>query len=182
MSTRGAIARPTTNGNWRGRYHHGDSYPTRLGRELFQLYHDTFDGDHEAMTTVLIGDHPAGWSTVIATYFPWPFDREAFTRAGYRGVMSDEQGLYPACYCHGERDEDERTLTCRCPDDTTGCGPESIEWAYVITPDALQVFSARPFGAHGLIAVVPWERDSAPDWQEAESRAVTGEIPEDLTL
>lgn len=181
MSTRGAIAVPTDTG-WQGRYHHSDAYPTRLGRELFALYHNAFAGDHAAMARVLIDDHPAGWSTVIATYFPRPFDREAFDRAGYRGVMSDEWGLYPECYCHGQRDEAEQTLTCRCPDDTTGCGPELIEWAYVITPDALQVFSARPFGVHRLIALVPWERDSAPDWQAAEVRALTGEIPDDLAL
>ncbi|GAA1110028.1 MULTISPECIES: hypothetical protein [Nocardiopsis] len=185
MSTRGAIAVPTDTG-WRGRYHHFDSRPAQLGHELLHLYHRTFDGDHEAMARVLIDDHPAGWANLIALYFPWPVDQEEFARVGYEGVMSDVWGRFPECYCHGQHneatDEAEQTLTCRCPDPDTDCGPEFIEWAYVITPQALRVFSSRPFGVHRLIALVPWQRDNAPDWQAAEVRAITGEIPEDLTL
>src|SRR5699024_5605018 len=50
VSTRGAIAIPNTNGKgWWGRYHHGDSFPTRLGAELFRLYQGSFGRDHEDM-------------------------------------------------------------------------------------------------------------------------------------
>src|SRR5699024_9216567 len=73
VSTRGAIAIPNTNGKgWWGRYHHGDSFPTRLGAELFRLYQGSFGRDHEDMAKVLVEDHTAGWSTIVQAYTPKP--------------------------------------------------------------------------------------------------------------
>lgn len=64
MGTRGAIARPTAAGGFEGRYHHWDSYPTGLGRSLFDVRKRFFGGDTEAMLKYLIDDHPAGWSSI----------------------------------------------------------------------------------------------------------------------
>jgi hypothetical protein len=57
MSTRGCIARVSGDG-FRGVYHHWDSYPTALGKDLFGLAQENDLGD---MLRELIDDHPAGW-------------------------------------------------------------------------------------------------------------------------
>jgi hypothetical protein len=68
MSTRGAIARPDGNGGFKGVYHHWDSYPSGLGKDLFELARGEFRGDQEAILKHLIDDHPAGWSTTTECY------------------------------------------------------------------------------------------------------------------
>ena len=75
MSTRGAIARGDAT-KWTGVYHHGDSYPTTLGRTLWALYHGHFRGDQDAMMNHLIDDHPAGWSTIVDRDFGLPVQRK----------------------------------------------------------------------------------------------------------
>ena len=79
MSTRACIARMDPTGAWAGRYHHTDGYPSGLGRQLWRLLRDIFDGNTDRMLRALIDDHPAGWSSL--------FDRQA------------------RCYCHGDRHE-----------------------------------------------------------------------------
>lgn len=186
MSTRGAIAVPTARGKgWWGRYHHYDSNPFQLGRELYRLYHTAFDRDHTAMVKTLIEDHPAGWSNIIRPYTPHVFERADFDHSGFRGLDDPEQDLYPACYCHGERSEDEDTLTCDCPDSAEGCGPLFIEWAYVLTRTGMFVLTSwhPEFGQaykHRLMALVDWDRPE-PDWEQAQRRAHLIDIP-DLTL
>lgn len=80
MSTRAAIARPTNEGEgaitFAGRYHHFDGYPSGLGAVLFDLYHGHFDRDLDKMLTVLIDDHPGGWSTVWGDFSMEPGYRE----------------------------------------------------------------------------------------------------------
>jgi hypothetical protein len=74
MSTRGSI------GRWVGGnpvrffsvYHHWDSYPSGLGKTLWDLYHGYFKEDLEAMLKVLIDDHPAGWSSINGADFNLP--------------------------------------------------------------------------------------------------------------
>lgn len=80
MSTRAAIARPNGDG-FLGRYHHWDGYPDGLGQALYELAQPNrnrnlmnlpptpWDGDVEKMLEVLIDQHPAGWSTIIAADF-----------------------------------------------------------------------------------------------------------------
>ena len=57
MSTRGCIARVHGDG-FRGAYNHWDSYPTQLGKRLFELAQEHDLGD---LLRELIDDHPAGW-------------------------------------------------------------------------------------------------------------------------
>lgn len=69
MSTRGAIARATGVGQFAGRYHHWDSYPSGLGATLHELYNGFFACDVRAMLRTLIDEHPAGWSTINGADF-----------------------------------------------------------------------------------------------------------------
>ncbi|MEV6820964.1 hypothetical protein AB0M72_19640 [Nocardiopsis dassonvillei] len=186
MSTRGAIALPNTTGKgWWGRYHHFDSYPTGLGAELFRLYHDTFDRDHEAMAQVLVKDHPAGWSTLIRSHSSRPFERGHFEHTGFRNLDDPDHDLYPQCYCHGRREETEQVLICRCPVAPKRCDPVFIEWAYVITPVGLLALTswhpdsgAGQAFVHRPMAFVDWDRETAPDWKRVERRAHLIDVPE----
>lgn len=174
MSERGAIAHPTADGGWWGRYHHHDSHPPRLGRSLWWLYHDTFSQDHTEMAWVLIDEHPAGWSDVVRPA-PGPFARAAFARAGYRSPHDHEWGTAPACYCHGHRPEGELALECACPVDTSSCDPWQIEWAYVLLTAGIFVLTswhpdpAQHRSEHRAVALAAWDR-SEPNWQAIEDR------------
>lgn len=64
MSTRSAIARPTGPATFEGVYHHWDGYPSGVGKTLFDAFNGHFAGDLDAMLTLLIDDHPGGWSTI----------------------------------------------------------------------------------------------------------------------
>jgi hypothetical protein len=128
------IARSYDSKTWRGRYHHFDSYPTGLGVALqYCLRH--FNGDIEKMLEYLIDQHPAGWSTIVGADFTLP--------AGFRTFM-DWQDLarphQPLCYCHGERNEPEFTITNE--DDT------DTEFAYVydLAASKLRILTKRPWG------------------------------------
>ncbi|GAB3726714.1 hypothetical protein [Nocardiopsis nanhaiensis] len=179
MSTRGAIACPTPGGGWIGRYHHFDAYPTGLGHELFRLYHDTFNGDHELMAQTLIDEHPAGWSTLIAPTTvdgDRPFTTEHFAYAGFQSHQDPLHGQFPQCYCHGQRCETADALICRCHlGETSGCAPLFIEWAYVITSSGLGVLTSHHPHAgsdaddrHRPVAFVGWSDN--PNWQVLEHR------------
>lgn len=65
MSTRAVIARwkPGTM-SWEGRYHHLDGYPSGLGATLHEIHRTVFGGNVDAMTDLLIVEHPGGWSTI----------------------------------------------------------------------------------------------------------------------
>jgi hypothetical protein len=102
MSTRGAIARKTSNGKpgepqtFVGRHHHWDSYPSGLGKALWGLYHGHFQRDLQAMLTVLVDDHPAGWSTICG--------KDVTKAPGFHEGLGDTT-TNPLCYCHGDRSE-----------------------------------------------------------------------------
>ncbi|MBI2851969.1 MAG: hypothetical protein HYX84_02530 [Chloroflexi bacterium] len=68
MSTRGAIARQKGD-TFEGRYHHWDSYPTGLGKALWDVYHEQFQDNLDEMLRVLIDEHPAGWSSIVGKDF-----------------------------------------------------------------------------------------------------------------
>lgn len=67
MSTRAVIAVYSNRelGQWRGAYHHFDGYPSGLGKALWQLYHEFYEGLLPAMIEMLIDAHPQGWSSIV---------------------------------------------------------------------------------------------------------------------
>ena len=73
MSTRSAIATIdadfATTGNFTGRYHHWDGYPSGLGSGLYKMmngqnYLGKTIGSRDAVAKFLLQDHPAGFSSV----------------------------------------------------------------------------------------------------------------------
>ena len=136
MATRGAIARLTCvlPLRWAGRYHHWDSYPDGLGRELWKLYHGPFGGDLDRMLQVLLDEHPAGWSS-LSGFDPAPSSpgtspglEQGLANALLTGDPLDpSRGSGLNCYCHGERQEEAWEVN---QDNASGSG---VEWAYVFT-------------------------------------------------
>ena len=64
MSTRGVIARWSKDGGFVGRYHHWDSYPSGLGKTLYEWAQRM---PLDRMLRLLLDEHPAGWSTIVGT-------------------------------------------------------------------------------------------------------------------
>lgn len=62
MSTRGCIAR-VEGDFWRGIYQHWDSYPTRLGKTIWERLHDGYQGNISQLLEDAIDKHPGGWSS-----------------------------------------------------------------------------------------------------------------------
>jgi hypothetical protein len=116
MSTRGCIARLQGDLNFKGVYHHWDSYPTALGKTLWELYHGFFKQDLELMLKTLIDNHPAGWSTIN--------DKDFNLKAGFI-EHSHGDSKQPECYCHGDRHEEAQEVTDK---NASGMG---CEYAYV---------------------------------------------------
>ena len=175
MSTRGVIARlvgaPSVDAplgaqspQFFGRYHHWDSYPSGLGQTLWELYHEQFQRNLEAMTRTLIDEHPAGWSTIngadfrLTAGFTEPVAGFAPTGNSVEGESqpvednsqkeaASSQGVRPECYCHGDRSETAWNVTEK---NAAGSG---CEWAYTFvrgdTPqhDIMVILSSfRPSG------------------------------------
>jgi hypothetical protein len=131
MSTNGIIARSTGEGTFKGRYHHWDSYPSGLGVALVELYRGHFKHDLTHMLTVLLDQHPAGWSTIVQKDFGL---KPGYTNVGSRpdGMSIEEFQNQPLnrrlqCYCHGARHEEDFLH-----DEKSDCG---AEWAYVFDED-----------------------------------------------
>ena len=118
MGTRGCIARSDNNGGFIGVYHHWDSYPSGLGKTLFNLYNNVFDKNLTNMLEYLIDNHPAGWSTINDSDFS---KTPGFGREG------------PNCYCHGDRSEQEWIVTEK---NASGSG---CEYAYVFDVDNVKM-------------------------------------------
>ncbi len=138
MSTRSAIARVNGDG-FKGVYHHWDGYPTGLGATLYQEAQKRPLG---ALLTLLIDEHPAGWSTINGADLSKP--------AGYLDVMAKAQAADvpdgekpPECYCHGGRSEEAAPVT-----HETDSG---MEWAYVFSEEAATMAvceRVEPDGGH----------------------------------
>lgn len=174
MATRGCIARKTASGI-EARYHHWDSYPSGLGAALFHLYQGHFQRDIEAMLSVLIDQHPAGWSTINDRDFSLTpgFSTFEFDAGVGRSFNSElyyqqleayektERARRPQCYCHGERHEEGHLYT-----SLPEARQSGVEFAYVIDPQTccMAVMSLRA-GEQRLIAEVDLNGDE-PDWDE----------------
>ena len=125
MSTRGCIARLQRRSplEFKGVYHHWDSYPSGLGRALFRLRRRDFKNDTNAMLSVLIDQHPAGWSTIIRRDFSLaPGFCGRRTPSVCEGIANEK----PECYCHGSRSEAAWAVT------QENAAESGVEYAYVI--------------------------------------------------
>ena len=126
MGTRGCIARVTKEG-FEGRYHHWDSYPSGLGKTLWDLYHNHFKHDLKAMLQTLIDEHHAGWSTICGKDFNL---KAGFTELTTKDINKQTKRYRkPQCYCHGSRHEKEWVVTEK---NASGSG---VEWTYAFNED-----------------------------------------------
>jgi hypothetical protein len=189
MSTRGIIARKTGRRSWEGVYHHFDSYPTCLGKTIWDMIHNEFNGNAEEFLKFAIDEHPAGWSHIM--------DGNIFTE----DFTKFEQGKQ--CYCHGylaERDgiSPDKSLLIRYPECNRDPQERYLnclfwEWIYVIDPkkntmtifcnyDTKRKFKVKDTGEDGTY----YEYDSTmfafkkvttvkldgpePDWEKIEDK------------
>lgn len=144
MSTRSVIARAEGDA-WAGRYHHHDGYPTGVGARLWEMLHNDFGGNVEAMLHVLVDMHPAGWSSVWGD-------------PGKPSGFGSPDGM--KCYCHGTRAEGAQLIT------ATGDDDGGAEWAYIFSPSVLTI--EKRFGSMWRFVGCYSVTGSEPDWQLAE--------------
>jgi hypothetical protein len=171
MSTRGAIAKPHGDG-WIGRYHHSDSYPSGLGATLWEAYHGPFKGDAKAMQRYFVDEEPIAWSCVVGADFSLP---PGWATGGPRSYRDRGDGETPSkpmiCTCQASAVKDAE------------CSPLFIEWAYVLTDEAMVIYQAKPAPykrtpkgevdpgyVHVLRHVIPWH-GAEPKWDALESEA-----------
>lgn len=167
MSTRSVIARKTARG-WTGRYHHNSGSPTDLGAELWRQIREEFKGDLGAMLSVLIDQHPAGWSSIFGAKWEhapgYTEDRVELRKKGRKRWGEIQQRAYRAqCFCHGDRKDEGWAIT-------KSQAHGDLEWAYVIDEAArtLSVF-------HGVGGKLNWFPcgtfalgGQEPDWEMVE--------------
>lgn len=141
MSTRGCIARLQRKAplEFKGVYHHWDSYPSGLGRTLFRIRRQDFNGDTNAMLNVLIDQHGAGWSTIVGRDFTLT---PGFRGASLSNACAKGEDARPECYCHGSRDEEGWAVT---HENAAGSG---IEYAYVF--DGSKMLVVGSFRSNGV--------------------------------
>lgn len=171
MSTRGVIARVTPDGVVCA-YNHWDSYPSALGKTLWELYHGHFNRELETMLKVLVDEHPS-WSTINDADF-----QKAPGYIEYPRQTRHDGTDPPQCYCHGDRSEDVSNFPLS---EAAGVG---CEWAYLLDPRTrhMQVLSSyrqngsKMIGMFGagdpdskwaVVADVALEGDE-PDWKGME--------------
>lgn len=177
MSTRGCIARLVGSQpvQFRGVYHHWDSYPSGLGRTLFSLRNTQFRGDTRKLLQVLIDEHPSGWSTIVSERFG-PLRRGMGSERVVR--LKD----LPRCYCHGKRPERGCGLT---EWNATGSG---VIYAYALSESKMLILASScgdggdttgVFG--GGDAEAAWEilaevdlNGDEPDWDALDEHGTNG--------
>lgn len=172
MSTRGCIARLQSRSplEFKGVYHHWDSYPSGLGQTLFQIRRTDFARDTAAMLRTLIDQHPGGWSTIVGT----TFRKTAGFRERGNETQADDDA--PRCYCHGDRSSAGWVVTQR---NAAGSG---VEYAYVFDGARMLVFGsfcadgAKMIGMFGtgdenaewrVVAEVDLDGPE-PDWEQLD--------------
>lgn len=186
MSTRACIARKTGPTTFQGVYHHWDGYPTALGATLWSLYHGHFKRDLEKMLSLLIDEHPAGWSTINNADFKLP---AAYQEAKYRKKRNGDNDYSkpiphgPICYCHGGRHEEASPVT-----EEDDCG---MEWAYVFglekklmhvlervyTDNAVSTGGANLGGKH-MVGMFGCGAPGHQRWQDLAAVALDGPEPD----
>lgn len=166
MSTRGFIAKSTRKNGVEGVYHHQDSYPSGLGKALWDAYHGFFAGNVRHMIAYLVDGEPVGWSNILGADFAegpgWddiPFDNLDLVPKRPGSTLPDWDAWRAM---HGPQSFSARG-------DTIG-GRETdcdghIEWGYVLTPSGMRVWKALPeYGVgHVEVAYVRWA-EPEPDW------------------
>lgn len=158
MSTNGMIAR-TDGTRFRGVHHHWDSYPSGLGKALYDAYH-YFDRNAKKMMDYLVDDHQAGWSNIIGVDFSL---RPGFIEDPSYSALS-EDARRPQCYCHGERHEPARPITT-----FSDARMRFAEYAYVIDIHTdVMVVSERTGSEWKELAQVKLY-DPEPDWNKIEN-------------
>ena len=160
MGTRGIIARPAGD-TWAGVYHHWDSYPSGLGKALWDMAHGPFDGRLRDMMHTLLDEHRGGWSTIVnKDWDKAPGFREYdptqpnILKEPEAYAAWDKEHNQPQCYCHGDRREGPFPLLT--PEGDDG----GAEWVYVIDvlDNTMSIYEAEMGdGAHavGMFGVNP---------------------------
>ena len=160
MSIRSVIARSTGKDTFEGRSVHFDGYPSGVGQQLWHLYTHTFDHNLDRMLTVLLDDHPAGWSYISGDWTQ-PI-----------GYSADLKGAGPACYCHGDRSEPAQLVRER---DAASMG---LTYAYVFDTTTAEHPTMRILHAQGRdhTGVARWIdvatvnlAGAEPDWAAIEA-------------
>ena len=124
MATRGAIARINQDGkSFLGVRHQKYSMPEALGKTLWNLYHNHFKGDLEAMLKYLIDDHSAGWSNIVNANFELP-----------PNYQTDPKNVGPQCYCHGRLSASAYPVTAKTVFE------QAISWVYLFDVEAKTMF------------------------------------------
>jgi len=167
MSTRGAITRVTEEGKFEGRYHHNNAYPSGLGAELFSLYRGHFESDLEKMLKALIDEHPAGWSHVSGDWSQEP----GFTEDHEKRMHGPK---IPACYCHGDRSEEEWLVT---QENASGSG---CEYVYAFRDNGkpeMLILSSYCENGDKMIGMFG-SGDEGATWRVIETVDLSGEEPD----
>jgi len=176
MSTRSCIARLTGPNAFKGVYHHWDGYPSALGATLCKLYRTAFNRDLERMLTILVDDHPAGWSTINNADFTLP---AGYQEAKYRKKRNGNDDYSkpiphgPICYCHGARHEEASPVT-----EADDCG---MEWAYVFDVERRLLLVherlSEPSGTH-MVGMFGVDAPGHQSWAPAAEIDLNGPEPD----
>ena len=195
MSTRALIAVPTSEGSWKGRFHHLDGYPSSLGDTLFYLYHYRSACNLAAMVRELTQEHGT-WSSINDADWTQPIGytdhrKRVCETCGapvtdhYRQYYKDRELPDPALAAeynpilvlgHSPNlSSDPVGPQCMCHGDVAiGIGaadwftPEDSGgaiWAYVLTPQGLDIYYL--FGEWEKVAFVSWGIQT-PNWGAIE--------------
>ena len=160
MGTRGIIVRLDKKRRFAGNYHHWDSYPTKLGKTLWKLYHEHFERDLKQMLQVLIDEHLGGWSTINGADFT--------LEPGWSNASIEQ--MNPVCYCHGDRHEEGRLIY---PEDDYGA-----EWVYVFNEETNSMAILMAVDEAGIHAVGAFGTNPArKTWSALASFSLDGEEP-----
>jgi hypothetical protein len=159
MATRGCIGRKTENGTLEMRYHHFDSYPSGLGKSLYEIYNGHFQQDLPKMMSFLVDEHPAGWSTIKDCDFSLApgYMFHDYRTTSWEEYWDSEDYRRPHCYCHGARHDKAAMYTSIAQANESSC-----EFIYVFSveneQDTMTVYEGNTVIGTVLL------RGEEPDW------------------